>query len=158
MYTVEFPPGVNREITWFTCGNRGILGPRTLFNLRKMADYDSDYERVLDFIDASLGSEFSGFSSEETDISPDDDSVSEDWGNAPENDGTDDRTPRCVLSAGPKRPRDFDVKSAGALDYFTLFVPMDVYDHIARETNLYAELVQREKGEMDDRWTDTSGS
>lgn len=46
------------------------------------------------------------------------------------------------------------MKSAGALDYFTLFVPMD---HIARETNLYAELVQREKGEMDDRWTDTSG-
>lgn len=34
---------------------------------------------------------------------------------------------------------------------------MDVYDHIAHETNLYAELVQREKGEMDDRWTDTSG-
>lgn len=157
MYTVEFPPGVNIEITWFTCGNRGILGPRTLFNLRKMADYDSDYERVLDIIDASSGSEFSGFSSEETDISSDDDSVSEDWENAPENDGTDDRTPRCVLPAGPKLPRDFDVKSAGALDYFTLFVPMDVYDHIARETNSYAELVQREKGEMDDRWTDTSG-
>lgn len=27
----------------------------------------------------------------------------------------------------------------------------------ACETNLYAELVQREKGEMDDRWTDISG-
>lgn len=105
MYTVEFPPGVNIEITWFTCVNRGILGPRTLFNLRKIADYDTDYERVLDIIDASSGSEFSGFISEETDISSDDDSVSEDWENAPENDGTDDRTPRCVLPAGPKLPR-----------------------------------------------------
>lgn len=44
-----------------------------------MADYDSDYERVLDIIDASSGSEFSGFSSEETDISSDDDSLTEDW-------------------------------------------------------------------------------
>lgn len=49
-----------------------------------------------------------------------------------------------------------DVKNAGALNYFTLFVPMDVDDHIACETNSYAEYVQREKGEMDDRWTASS--
>lgn len=103
------------------------------------------------------GRNFQGFSSEDTVISSDDDSVTEDWENAPENDGTDNRTPRCVVPAGHKLPRDFDVKSAGALDYFTIFVSMNIYDHIVLETNSYAELEQREKGEMDDRWSDTSG-
>lgn len=145
----RIPTGLNIEITEFTCGNRGILGPRTLFNLRKMADYDSEFERVLKIWMQVRGRNFQGFSSEDTVISSDDDSVTEDWENAPENDGTDNRTPRCVVPAGHKLPRDFDVKSAGALDYFTIFVPMDIYDHIVLETNSYAELVQREKGE----WT-----
>lgn len=106
--------------------------------LRKQRNSGTAHLKMAN-IDASSPSwsEFSGCSSED----------------APENDGI----PRCVLPAGPKLPRDFDLKSASALDYFTLFVPVDVYDHIARETNLYAELVQREKGKMDDRWTDTSG-
>lgn len=58
----------------------------------------------LDIIDASSGSEFSDFSSEKTDINSGDDSVSDDWENAPENDSTDERTPRCVISAGTKLP------------------------------------------------------
>lgn len=141
MYMVEFLFGVNIEITWFICGNRGILGSRILFNLRKMADYDLDYERVLDIIDVSSGSEFLGFSSEEIDISFDDDFVLEDWENVSENDGIDDRILRCVLFVGFKFFWDFDVKSVGVLDYFILFVFMDVYDYIVREINSYAELV-----------------
>ncbi|XP_062615302.1 piggyBac transposable element-derived protein 4-like [Saccostrea cucullata] len=119
-----------------------------------MADSDLDYDRVMAILEASSGSEFSGFSSDDV-LSSDDDLAPDNWQHLAH--GTDDSAPRCVLPAGHRLPRDFDTDTAGPLDYFQLLIPMDIYDHIARETNSYAALIQQEKGETDQMWTTTSG-
>ena len=66
-------------------------------------------------------------------------------------------TSPCALLHGPKLPDDFNKDNAGPLDYFSLFIPEDIYERLARETNAYAKLCQQDKGERDSAWTETSG-
>ena len=62
-----------------------------------------------------------------------------------------------VLDYGPKLPRNFNVAEASPLKYFTLFFSGEEFDRIADETNAYAALCARERGQADRHWTPTDG-
>lgn len=136
--------------------------------VKKMAssdEYDSDLDRVFDILNDFSGSEFSGFDSDNVASSSDeeDNRNPADWQpNNRENpqhldDNNNGDVPTCALRPSPKLPDDFNKDTAGPFDYFSVFVPDDIYDRIARETNAYAELCQREKNERDSAWSETSG-
>lgn len=145
------------------------LVPQTPVNeVKKMAssdEYDSDLDRVFDILNDSSGSQFSGFDSDNVASSSDeeDDRNPADWQpNNRENpqhldDNNNGDVPTCALRPGPKLPDDFNKDTAGPIDYFSVFVPDDIYDRITRETNACAELCQREKNERDSAWSETSG-
>ena len=133
-------------------------------NMASSDDYDSDLDRVYDILNDTSESEFSGFDSEDVSSSSDEeiDENPVDWQrNNPNPQHLDDNNngdiPTCALRPGPKLPDDFNKDTAGPLDYFSLFVPEEIYERMARETNAYAELCQQDKGERDSAWTETSG-
>lgn len=130
-------------------------------------EHDSDREFFDRHFNETSSSEFDGFESDDLPLinhrQQYSSSESEDEGETSElkHGGTWTQTLKTTtvlrsgVDAGPRLDRGFNIETATPIEYFSLFLQEEIFEHIAEQTNSYAELRQQEKQKSDKTWYPT---